>query len=967
MTVVSARSILHCGKPPFPAFRDRTAAMRLLENVPVELASEFAHHGDFLAGVCEGSPYLSELIKRDFAFASRCVNHDPEQVFADVYAACLNAAVLGNVDTLFRVLRQQKCRFALLAGLCDLSNTWSLAESLQAITRFADVAVAAIVRALLQDAERQGRVRLDNGNCGYVVLAMGKHGAGELNYSSDIDLVVLFDTDAAERCGIAEPQGFFVKLTRRLVAMLQDVTEDGYVFRCDLRLRPDPRATQVAIAMEAAATYYENQGQNWERAAFIKARAVAGDIALGEDFLKRLQPYIWRKYLDFAAIADVQSLIRQIHATKGHGEIAVEGHNIKLGRGGIREIEFFVQTQQLIAGGRNPALRGRETLAMLQALAKAKWISLEAANDLSDAYIFLRRIEHRIQMQNDQQSHEVPSRPESFAIFARFCGFDAAEAFRSKLRNTLETVRNHSARLFEKSESLGSGEGSLVFTGGEDDPATNATLNEMGFARASEISATVRGWHFGRYNATRDGRAKEALTEIMPRLLVALARNGNADQTFFDFDRFLQGLPAGVQLFSMLRAQPALLDLLAQILGTAPKLAEGLSRQPRILEAVLDPGFYGPLPSMAELAAILHQMTPDDLALEEVMDRARVFAREHKFRVGVRILSETVTAEAAGQGFANIADTILRRLLDAVLHDMQRAHGTIKDGEVALIALGKLGGCEMTSASDLDLILVYDHPDGDDISSGPRPLSAGQYYARFTQRLVTALSAPTAEGLLYDVDMRLRPSGSKGPVAVTYQAFAGYHHTEAWTWERMALTRARVVCGSARLTERLNTVIRHELAADRDSGTLRKDATDMRQLMLNEHQPAGPWDIKRVRGGLVEVEFMAQVLQLQHAHTAPDVLDTNTLNALTKLSAQGFLPQKVFDQLRKACHFYQRLTQILRLCLEGDFDPDLDQPGLRRTLCIAVALPDIGLVELQLREFQAAVAGLFDQWIGNPQ
>ncbi len=951
---------------PLPQALEEGSANPLFEGCSAEFLPVFERHQTLLAGLAEGSPYLASLARHHQAFVARCLTEPPERILDDICATCEAALLTEDTSEVTRILRQQKAHFALFAALADLANVWPLEQNLAALTRFADVAVRCAVDALLHEAERKGQAQHSKNHCGYVVLAMGKHGAGELNYSSDIDLVVLFDYELAEQSGIAEPQGFFVKITRRLVAMLQDMTEDGYVFRTDLRLRPDPRATQVAISMEAAGTYYETQGQNWERAAFIKARAIAGDIALGEEFLQRLQPYIWRKYLDFAAIADVQSLIRQIHATKGHGEIAVEGHNIKLGRGGIREIEFFVQTQQLIAGGRNRKLRGRKTVDMLQALAEAQWISPETARDMTEAYGFLRCIEHRIQMQNDQQSHEVPARPDAFEAFARFCGFTTGEDLRQKLRATLERVRSHSSRLFEKAEDLGAEGGSLVFTGGEDDPATLETLSRMGFVQTSEISATIRGWHFGRYNATRDRRAKEALTEIMPRLLLALAGNGNADRCFFDFDRFLQGLPAGVQLFSMLRAQPSLLQLLALILGTAPKLAEGLSRQPRVLEAVLDPNFYGPLPPLSDLQSALAQLVPDNLPLDEAMDRVRVFAREHKFRVGVRILSETVTAEAAGLGFSNLADSILETMLAAVLRDMARMHGTIGQAEVALIAMGKLGSQEMTAASDLDLILVYDHPADQLQSDGKRPLSSGQYHARLTQHLVTALTAPTAEGLLYDVDMRLRPSGSKGPVAVTFESFESYHRTESWTWEKMALTRARVVAGAPALRQRIEQTIQTVLAAARDPAKLHKDATDMRRLMLQEHKPAGPWDLKRTRGGLVELEFIAQVLQIQHAHDQPALLDTNTLNAIAKLASFQFVKPDEAAQLTAAGHFYHRLTQILRLCLENDFAPTLDQPGLKQTLCRATELPDISVVELQLTEHQAIVASLFDKMIGSP-
>ena len=919
-----------------------------------------------LSSILQGSPFLAGLAAHDGDFATRCLVENPETLLDQICQACREAAHSGDDVALGVALRQQRRKFALLAGLADVANVWSLQECCEAHTRFADVAVQCAVTALLRQAAEKGQVILDGGNCGYVVLAMGKHGAAELNYSSDIDLVVLFDFDIAEHCGIAEPQGFFVKITRRLVSLLQDLTEEGYVFRCDLRLRPDPRATQVAIALEAAATYYENLGQNWERAAYIKARAIAGDIALGQEFLQRLQPYIWRKYLDFAAIADVQSLIRQIHASKGHGEIAVEGHNIKLGRGGIREIEFFVQTQQLIAGGKNKALRGRQTLPMLQALAQAGWISETVARDLHDAYLFLRRVEHRIQMVNDQQTHVLPDKPETFESFARFCGYSGAEQFREAMRHRLETVSAHSSHLFESAENLGGSSGSLVFTGGEDDPATLATLSSMGYERASEVSAVIRGWHFGRYAATRDKRAREALTEIMPNLLAALAQNGNADHAFLEFDRFLHGLPAGVQLFAMLRAQPALLDLMALILATAPKLAEGLSRQPRILEAVLDPGFKRALPPLPELQEALRELAPDHLALEEVMDRARVFAREQKFRVGFRILSETVTAEAAGHAFAAIAGAVLERMLQAVKQDMARSHGTVPGAEVALVALGKLGGEEMTAGSDLDLILVYDQPDEQALSDGPRALSSAQYHTRMTQRLVTSLSAPTPEGLLYDVDMRLRPSGSKGPVAVTFQAFTAYHGGEAWTWEKMALTRARVVAGAPSLMQRIEEVIRNDLAAVRDVARLRGDATEMRRLMLKERKGDNPWDIKHARGGLIELEFIAQVLMLQHACQQPHVLDTNTFKALSKLAEHGFLLAGTVARLKAASQFYSRLTQILRLCLDGDFDPMTSSPGLNRALATAAGLPNLSLAEDQLREHQTYVAEQFNHLVGDP-
>ena len=696
----------------------------------------------------------------------------------------------------------------------------------------------------------------------------------------------------------------------------------------------------------------------------IKARAAAGDVALGAEFLDRLKPYIWRKYLDFAAIADVQSMKRQIHAVKGHGEIKVLGHNLKLGRGGIREIEFFVQTQQLIAGGRNPKLRGRSTMAMLEQLADAQWITRAAAEELQQAYRFLRAIEHRVQMVNDEQTHALPADDRAFASLARFSGFEDAEAFDAAIRCTLECVQGHYARLFESAEELGTDSGSLVFTGGEDDPETIETLSRMGYRSPSEVSATIRGWHFGRYAATRSARARELLTELMPKLLTSLAAMGDADLAFLAFDKFLSGLPAGVQLFSLLKANPKLLDLLATILGSAPRLAEQLSRRPKVLDAVLDPGFFGPMPTEAEIAQVIASAMPDGLALDEAADRARVIGKELAFRIGVRVLSETVSAVDAGTAFSQLAGLLLCRLHAAAKEDAERRNGKAPGGRSAVIAMGKLGGREMTAGSDLDLIIVYDAEAGAEMTEGSKPLSINQYYARMTQRLISALSAPTAEGVLYDVDMRLRPSGSKGPVAASLASFESYHRDSAWTWEKLALTRARPVCGDASLIAELEAHIRAALCEERDKAKVLADVIDMRKLMIREQGSTGVWDIKRARGGLVELEFIAQTLQLLQAPERPEVLDTNTLGALAKLHAAGLMDDATHAALKSAGLLYHRLTQVLRLCVDGPYEPAKSLPALNQLVASAAGSPNIASAEALLADTQGEVARLFERLVG---
>lgn len=952
-----------------PAPFDVAAGGMFWDDLTPDFQSRLEQFKPFLQSVAAGSPYLRALMLRDPGFLAGIFEQAPEALLEQICDAARSAQHQETQPEIMRELRLAKAKAALLIALADIGRVWMVEDVTAALTSLADALLTTTINWLLREAARGGKFAVADQqdvskNCGYVALAMGKHGAGELNYSSDIDLIILYDPELAPLVAGTEPSTFFVRMTKRLVNILQDVTEDGYCLRVDLRLRPDPRATQVAISIEAAAIYYENMGQNWERAAMIKARPVAGDLTIGGEFLQRLTPYIWRKYLDFAAIADVQSLKRQIHAVKGHGAIAVEGHNIKLGRGGIREIEFFVQTQQLIAGGRNPSLRGLRTFEMLDALAQARWITQDASDSLKAAYRFLREIEHRIQMVNDEQTHTLPSDASAFESLARLSGYASSAAFGAKLRQTFELVQSHYSALFESAPELGTSTGSLVFTGGEDDPETIETLARMGFRGPSEVSATIRGWHFGRYSATRSGKSKELLTELMPLLLTALARSGDADAAFLAFDRFIAGLPAGVQLFSMLKANPNLLDLIATILGTAPRLAEQLGARPRVLDAVLDPGFFGALPRAEEISGLIAGAIPADTPIDEVIDRVRIIGREQMFRVGVRVLSETVSAVEAGTAFSMIAELLLQRLHAGVMREMETRHGKIAGGRSCIVAMGKLGGREMTAASDLDLMLVYDHEAGAEISDGAKPLSVSQYFTRLTQRLIAAITAPTGEGLLYDVDMRLRPSGSKGPVATSFESFRNYQKTSAWTWEKLALTRARVVSGDPKLADHLTREIAANLRAQRDVTATRQDVLDMRQLMVREQGVTNLWDIKRARGGLVEVEFIAQFLQLIHAAKHPDILDANTHAALARLGSAALIPSGMASELKDAALLYHRITQVLRLCVAGAFDPSQAPAGLNQIVANATLLPDIAAAEGLIIETQQRVAAIFEDVIG---
>jgi [glutamine synthetase] adenylyltransferase / [glutamine synthetase]-adenylyl-L-tyrosine phosphorylase len=918
---------------------------------------------DLLAGTFGASPYLTSLIERDPAGLQRALSSVPEERFGALTEEMrARVAAAGAMPEAMRALRLFKADIALLVALCDLGGVWPVMEVTRRLSEVADAAVGAAVGFLISQARNRGEWLAPDA-AGYIVLAMGKHGAFELNYSSDIDLIVFYDPALVRLRPGLEMQHFLVRMTRDLVRLLQERTEHGYVFRTDLRLRPDPGSTPLAISTDAALNYYESVGQNWERAALIKARAIAGDITTGTSFLEALSPFIWRKYLDFAAIADIHAMKRQIHAFRGFGQIAVAGHDIKVGRGGIREIEFFVQTQQLIAGGRQPDLRVSQTLVALERLEARGWIKPQVRSELDEAYRFLRSVEHRLQMIADEQTQTLPDNPHALAALSRLCGFPDTPAFAARLTAELERVQAHYVRLFEDSPELTRGGANMVFAGEADDPGTVEALASMGYKRPSAVIAGVRGWHHGRYPAVRTPRARELLTEVQPLLIDALAKTADPDLAFIGFDRFLSELPSSVQLFSLLKQHPGLLELIAAIMGTAPRLARILSKRRRVLDAVLAPGFFGSLPSQRDLAAIIAAELQGVTDFQEALDRARLVGNEQAFLIGVRVLTGTISADQAGGTYALLAECMIGAMQAQVEREMVRTHGRVAGGAVAVVAMGKLGGYEMTAASDLDLIVVYDFDQRTQASSGLKPLPPTQYYTRFTQRLISALASQTAEGNLYEVDMRLRPSGQKGPVATQLSSFIEYQQSEAWTWEHLALTRARVVSGPPALKAAVEDAVRQVLTLPRDRAKIAADVRDMRARIEKEKGTKDIWDLKQVRGGLVDLEFIAQHLQLVHAHEHPEILSPNTVNALNGLRKAGLLPAAAGDSLLPAARLFNNLTQVLRLCLDGPFQPSAASEGLKALLARAGEAPDFARLEADLAARQAEVAANFNNLV----
>ncbi|HMF07214.1 MAG TPA: bifunctional [glutamine synthetase] adenylyltransferase/[glutamine synthetase]-adenylyl-L-tyrosine phosphorylase, partial [Methylocella sp.] len=525
---------------------------------------------DLLLALACHSPFLWRLATANAGRLRRCLELAPEAVLETCLCELEETTGPGSSEAaVMRALRLAKQETALVIALTDLGGVFDVVAATEALSRVADRFISVALRYLLREAAHADRLRqFDCANpelgCGLVILGLGKLGACELNYSSDVDIVVFFDPNCTAVAGGVVPATLYTRITKGLVRLLQERTADGYVLRVDLRLRPDPGSTAVAISLPSAYSYYESLGQNWERAALIKARPVAGDLAVGAAFLTKLTPFIWRKYFDYAAIADIAAMKRQIHAVRGHEEIAVAGHDLKLGRGGIREIEFFVQTQQLVFGGKRPRLRGARTLDMLEELGKEGWITREAVSDLRRSYLFLRAIEHRLQMVADEQTQRLPQDQMVLERFAKFCGYAGKSQFDSEVIRHLQLVSHHYARLFEHSPRLDAAAGSLVFTGVGDDPETLETLLRLGFKNAPLAVETIRGWHFGHRPAVRSPRAREILTELMPSLLQAFAYSGDPDSALSAFDSALAGMTAVTELFSVLKSNPPICQLFGE-------------------------------------------------------------------------------------------------------------------------------------------------------------------------------------------------------------------------------------------------------------------------------------------------------------------------------------------------------------------------------------------------------------------
>ncbi|TCO72466.1 glutamine-synthetase adenylyltransferase [Rhodovulum euryhalinum] len=919
-------------RSPLPHEPDRAA----------EAAGRFAGQPPEIRALLEGtagcSPYLWGLMTREADWLEAALADDPDAVFA----ALLDEVRALPLDALKSGLRQAKRRAALWIALADLGGAWPLERVTGALTDFADtcvdVALRRLVAAEIARGKLPGLTEADADTAGgMVALAMGKQGAHELNYSSDIDLIMLFDQDRFDEADFHEVRSGFVKITRRMTALLSELTGEGYVFRTDLRLRPDASVTPVCISMEAAERYYESLGRTWERAAHIKARPCAGDIAAGWAYLDRLRPFVWRRHLDFAAIQDAHDMRLKIRNHKGlHGALALEGHDMKLGQGGIREIEFFTQTRQLIAGGRDPDLRVRGTVEGLAQLAAKGWIPQDVADRLTADYRAHREVEHRLQMVNDAQTHKLPGNADGIARIAHFCGWADADAWGGALKQRLVRVDGLTEDFFQPDRS------------GRADGLPELPENAGEF---------VDRWPH--YPCLRSARAREIFNRLKPDLLTRLTAAPRPIEAFAAFDGFLNGLPAGVQLFSLFQANPQLIDLIIDITSVSPELAQYLSRNAGVLDAVIGGDFFQPWPGRAALTTALVRRLAALDDYERQLDAARAWVKEWHFRVGVHFLRGLIDAAEAGREYADLAEAVLAALWPHVVAGFAAKHGAPPGKGAVVLGMGSLGAGSLTAKSDLDLIVIYD-ADGVEASDGRRPLAARAYYARLTQALVTALTAPMAEGKLYEVDMRLRPSGNQGPVATSLQSFRNYQTGEAWTWEHLALTRARAVAGDPALADEVEAFRRELLAQKADVGRVLAGVVDMRRRLAEAKPAKSAWDGKQGPGRGQDIELIASAAALIAASPATAVADQIAAGV-----AAGWLHE---NEARVLCDTYtlsRKVQGAAKLISDAPLEPAKLGEGGRTFLLRGTGAADAVALEALLDRARAAAADAIEAVIAR--
>jgi glutamate-ammonia-ligase adenylyltransferase len=858
----------------------------------------------------EHSPFLRELIAARSEIADAFLERGA--------VAAADVALQATAGELGATLRRRREGLALAVALGDLSGELPLEQVTGLLSDFADEAIDQAVRAAITERVPDAEPR------GFAVIAMGKLGSHELNYSSDVDLLLLFDPDTLPRRSRDDPGEAAVRIGRRLIELLQKRTEDGYVQRVDLRLRPSPEVTPIALPLNAAISHYESSALPWERAAFIRARAAAGDVALGQSFLDAIQPFVWRRSLDFGVIEEVRQISARIRDHFAQGANIGPGFDLKRGRGGIREVEFFVQIQQMIHGGRDPSVREPATLDAIAALLAAERLDQEQANDLAAAYRLLRTIEHRVQMVNDAQTHLLPADSAALDNVAKLHGVNDGAGLLELLRPRVESA----GKLFD---SLAPGESARL----SNDPDIVAReLTQLGFTDVEAARRHLADWRSGKARSLRSPAAREAFEAMLPALLRAVAASGDPNHALNRLSDIVERLSSGINLFRLLEARPALARLLAKLLAYAPALADQLARRPELLEGLFDASSFAMPPPPGEFARLLGDAMrgqPYDVGL----DRVRRLVNERRFALGVQLIDRRRDPLEVTEGYATVAEGALIALGEVAAAEFEQRHGRFPGGELLVLGLGRFGGYSLTHASDLDIIYLHT-AGGGGASDGAKPLGPNDYFNRLSSRITAALSVPTAAGPLYDVDTRLRPEGAKGMLTVSLDAFERYQREQAWTWEHMALCRARPLFGSEEGKARAKSVIDNILRLPRDYASVATDAAKMRAEIERHKPPHSALDVKLGKGGLVDLEFSVHVLQLTR-HVG---LNTRLEVALEELAAESLVEANIVDALK----LLSRMLVMMRLVAPGAVKPTAETWQLVAEACGAASWDEL-LVE----------------------
>jgi glutamate-ammonia-ligase adenylyltransferase len=870
------------------------------------------------------SPFLAFQLDRLPDLAEALARGDFDTAFALARAA-------GETGDTMAAVRRERSATALVLGIGDLAGLLTLEQVVGPLSDLADHqlerALGAAIAERTPDAPAQG----------FAILALGKLGGRELNYSSDLDLIFLYDPETLPKKPREEADQAALRIGQRVVEILQKRTEEGYAFRIDLRLRPSPEVTPIALPVDAAISYYESSALPWERSAFIRARVAAGDPALGRYFMEAVHPFVWRRSLDYGAIGEIGSISRRIRDHFAQGQAFGPGFDLKRGRGGIREVEFFVQVHQLIHGGREPELRPAGTLDALAALAKAGRIGAGDAAALAEAYRLYRTIEHRLQMVDDRQTHSLPADPAALDTVARLHGLAGGPAL-------LDLLRPHVERVGALYDTLVEEDGERL---PEDPEALDAALAQAGFAAPAEARSRIEGWRSGKVRSLRTAPALAAFEAMLPVLIEAFGAAPDPIAAMNRFEDLVMRLPSGVNLYRLLEARPGLTQHLAAILSHAPALAEQLGRRPELLDGLIDASAFDEARNVDELAARFARTDRADEDYQLILDRVRRRVNEMRFALGAQVVLAQSDPIGVGEGYARVAEAAIRVLADATIAEFEKAHGKVPGCALVILGLGRLGGGALTHASDLDLIYLFSGSHENE-SDGPKPLRATDYFNRLAPRISAALSVPTAAGPLYDVDTRLSPSGADGLLAISLDTFARYQRESAWTFEHMALARARPVYGSDSDKAALASIIDDVLNIERDPTRVAADAAKMRLEIARHKKPKGVFDIKLAPGGLVDLEFAVHSLQLSHRTAFAPRLGT----AVAALIEEGLVPPEIADAHR----LLVRMLVTLRLVA-----PDSTEPAPASRALVARACRTEGWEEL-LAAHEAARQSIKEMW-----